>query len=543
MEESFYTGLKALIVEDFTSYRNMLVSLFRDLGCKDVVAVSTGSQAVECCSQTRFDLIICDYELGRGKNGQEILEEVRSRGLTNADDIFVMVTADASKDIVMSSYDYHPDAYLTKPITSRALQLRVDRLLKQRRELADYHFALREDRWSDAEAFALREIDRHGRYQTVLQKLLADEYLKRGNYSDAQDIYRQVLEVRDVDWAQVGMARVKLAEGDIETAQKWSRQIITQFPNCLAAYDVLADVYKASFDRRQLELTLMQATDLSPLSFKRQVELGQVAESLQDFEVSIRAFSKAIRTGRYSYFKSVTPYLSYSRSGVALINQRNNDDHDLSRGVRRALDRVSKDFELTEEQDLQNSLIRCQFSLSQGHSKEAKTLFNELKGKIDNYLSAANVDTRLDIYRTLLAMNESWAGSYLDDIVETFSHDEEALQRIDPYLEEIKSEANVKTVAKINEKAIRFYQAKRYAEAVEQFSLALSAFPKITVLRLNVFQALIDSLSNEISEEYLHRCSTIEAELAEEIGSRSKHFKRFQQLRKRFKTFTLDHNN
>ena len=533
-----YTGLKILIVEDFANYRAMLAGLFRELGCADVVAVSHGEQALEKCLTTRFDIIICDYDLGSGKNGQEFLEELRARDLTHPNDIFVIVTADSSKEIVMSSYDYHPDAYLAKPLTMRVLQSRVDRLLRQRKAMAPYYRALDNDRWEDAEAFAREEIIKSGRYQAAFQKVLADEYLHRGDLENAQDIYRQVLEIRDVDWAQVGMARVKLAEGDIATAQKWTSQIITQFPHCLSAYDTLADVYRASYDRKQLELTLLQVADLSPLSYQRQIELGRLAADLQDYEVALRAFSRAIRTGRYSYYRTVEPYLDYSRSGVAILKSNEDKAQDIVRGVRRVLDSAEHEFELGEEMNLQNQLIRCQFNATQGKQAEALSLYEDLKDTINSHLQTSNVDTRLDIYRTLLAMKEDQkASSYLNDIVAKFKGDEAALQRIDPYLEEIKSKENIKAVAKINEQAIELYQQRRYADAIEQFAQALSTFPKITALRLNVFQAMIDSLTEQGSQALVKKCSEMETELKESINVDNKHFKRFNQLRQRLRVY------
>ena len=73
-----------------------------------------------------FDLVLSDHNLGKGKDGQQILEEARYTNRLRAT-AFVMITGNAV-DRVMGTLEYDPDAYVTKPFTLSILRERLYRL-------------------------------------------------------------------------------------------------------------------------------------------------------------------------------------------------------------------------------------------------------------------------------------------------------------------------------------------------------------------------------------------------------------------------------
>ena len=69
------------------------------------------------CSYKSYDIVLCDYNLGAGQDGQQLLEELRYRHKLKNTSLFVMITAESSRDMVLGALEYLPDDYLTKPIT------------------------------------------------------------------------------------------------------------------------------------------------------------------------------------------------------------------------------------------------------------------------------------------------------------------------------------------------------------------------------------------------------------------------------------------
>ena len=83
--------------------------------------VSDGVEAMEYLhaagsspERPRPDLVLLDLNLPR-KGGLEVLEEVKNDPELRRIPIVVLTTSDAERDIV-SSYDMHANAYITKPV-------------------------------------------------------------------------------------------------------------------------------------------------------------------------------------------------------------------------------------------------------------------------------------------------------------------------------------------------------------------------------------------------------------------------------------------
>ena len=128
-------NLRFLVVDDFSSFRSTVNSMLTSLGASQVLMASNGFEAIEMCRNKKFDVILCDYDLGPGKNGQRVLESLRHHKLIDRESLFVLISADVSKQAVMAAYDCTPDDYLAKPINTQMLERRIGRLLLQREAL------------------------------------------------------------------------------------------------------------------------------------------------------------------------------------------------------------------------------------------------------------------------------------------------------------------------------------------------------------------------------------------------------------------------
>nr|WP_054773998.1 response regulator [Methylogaea oryzae] len=128
-------GKKILIVDDLPDMRTMMRTLVASLGAEDIHTAKDGDQAMAAMIIHKFDVVLCDYALGEGRDGQQVLEEVRHRGLLPYSAIFVMVTAETSTPMVMGAVEYSPDDYLSKPIPKATLQTRLRNLLGKKEKL------------------------------------------------------------------------------------------------------------------------------------------------------------------------------------------------------------------------------------------------------------------------------------------------------------------------------------------------------------------------------------------------------------------------
>src|SRR3954466_11095668 len=100
-----------LIVDDIAGIRRLLRESLRNLGVKNVDQASSGGEAMNLISKTRYDIILCDYNLDEGKNGQQILEEARIRNYLLPSSMFIIISAEKTVESVMGAAEHQPDAY------------------------------------------------------------------------------------------------------------------------------------------------------------------------------------------------------------------------------------------------------------------------------------------------------------------------------------------------------------------------------------------------------------------------------------------------
>ena len=143
MEQVDWAGKNYLVVDDFVGVRQLLRESLRSLGARNIDQASSGGEAMGLLNKLRYDVVLCDYNLGEGKNGQQVLEEVRIRNLLLPSSVFLMVSAEKSVESVMGAAEHQPDAYLVKPITEGVLLTRLNRVWRKKQvfRLIDQAFA------------------------------------------------------------------------------------------------------------------------------------------------------------------------------------------------------------------------------------------------------------------------------------------------------------------------------------------------------------------------------------------------------------------
>ena len=98
-----YSALRALVVEDYPGMRNALRLTLSNFGITKVQLVSSASEAIYHVKQKSYDFILCDFNLGDGRDGQQLLEELRHSNLITIETVFIMVTAESYYEKVVAT--------------------------------------------------------------------------------------------------------------------------------------------------------------------------------------------------------------------------------------------------------------------------------------------------------------------------------------------------------------------------------------------------------------------------------------------------------
>ena len=133
--KSILPGKSILIIEDYAAMRKAIRDMLYTLEADKISEADNGANALALMGKTSFDIVLCDYNLGVGKNGQQVLEEARYRKLIGSQCIFIIITAEQTASMVLGAMDSKPDEYLTKPFNAQQLYSRIERNLLRKQYL------------------------------------------------------------------------------------------------------------------------------------------------------------------------------------------------------------------------------------------------------------------------------------------------------------------------------------------------------------------------------------------------------------------------
>lgn len=122
-----------LIVDDQDNMRRSIRAMLKLINYgRELFEAPNGREAWKFLTSgetTKINFIIADYTMPFMK-GTELLSRIRSHKKLR-DIPFLMITADANKEVVAEAAEHDVDAYLTKPFVTASLEHKIDELLAQ----------------------------------------------------------------------------------------------------------------------------------------------------------------------------------------------------------------------------------------------------------------------------------------------------------------------------------------------------------------------------------------------------------------------------
>jgi tetratricopeptide (TPR) repeat protein len=302
-----------LVVDDFVGVRQLLRESLRSLGARNIDQASSGGEAMGLLSRIRYDVVLCDFNLGEGKNGQQVLEEARIRNLLLPSSVFLMVSAEKSVESVMGAAEHQPDAYLIKPITEGVLLSRLNRVWHKKQVFRMIDQACAEKDYLRAARLCDEAIGTSRVHEIELLRMKARLFEKAGEPTRAREAYERVLEQREYQWARAGLAKIRMANGEFEQARQMFQGVIAENRYYIDAYDQLALAYQGMGQFEEACAVLERAAKLSPNSVPRQRNLGQASLKLGNVAMAEKAFRKCMAIGAWSIRKTPDAYFGLAR--------------------------------------------------------------------------------------------------------------------------------------------------------------------------------------------------------------------------------------
>lgn len=503
-----------LIVDELDSFRFSTKKTLMSLGLKLVDTASSAQNVVSGFQNVNYDVTLCNYDLGKGKNGQELLEELRYKKLLKFSDLFFIVSAEVDRSKVMGTVENEPDGYLVKPITPNDLKQRLSKALKMKEAMSAIDNAIDDGDYHSAIAYCDEKIAEKGNYVLRCMKTKAWLLSKIGHIDEARELYEGILKANDFTWAEYGLARIMIRRKHYEDAEKLLRAIITKDPEQVEALDLLAQVLQRQDKTKEAQATVEQAISRSPNSLHRQKQLAELCSENKDSKGAIEAYQNVMKHSEQSVYarpEHCFDFVNY----LADVAKQEGGDINANPHVKEAfdlLDKSAKRFANQGNIEEHTKLVAANVNANIGNIDEAKQALDDLLGESHDAQDLSASSLKLAA-QTLSSLGEEDKSEHLLERAADLAKEDSAL------VEDIYSQLNKgigsetrQRAAKINKMGIKLYGEKKVKEAAEELRRALPLTPRHISLNLNLAQVLLRlykrsadaSLLKEV-DEYLHR--------------------------------------
>lgn len=305
--------MRVLLVDQHASARNAMRIILSNLGINAVHGAGSSAEVLRQVKAYSFDIIFSDYALEDGRDGQQLLEELRQKHLISLSTVFMVITAERAYHNVVSLAELAPDDYLIKPFTADQLHVRLARAVYKKQFFAKVFGPL--DNGAYAEALGACEllIDKESAFLYDTLRFKGEILNVLGRYQEAKAVYQQVLDNAMVPWARMGLATALRGMDDLAAAEIMGNSVIDDFPEYLAAYDFVAGVREEMGKLVEAQEVLQKASEISPNNSLRQRMVGDVAVRNEDLAAAERAYGKVLERHRGSSLQIIDDYTNLTR--------------------------------------------------------------------------------------------------------------------------------------------------------------------------------------------------------------------------------------
>ncbi len=307
------TKKRVLIVDRHPPARESLRLMLAALGVTAVHGAGNSAEVIRQVKANRFDIVLSDFVLDDGRDGQQLLEELRHAHLIPLGTVYLIITSERGYTNVVSMAELAPDDYLIKPFTADQLQARLVKAIFKKHVLRRIYEQIERGALQEAIAACDRVIQQQPAYMYDALRFKGELLHTLGKTAEAEEVFRRVLEGRVVPWAKMGLATALRDRGALDEAGELAEQVLEEAPEFLSAYDFLASVHEAKGRLVDAQQVLQRAADASPHNTIRQRLVGDTAARNKDLLGAEKAYGKVIDRSRGSSLRTVDDFANLSR--------------------------------------------------------------------------------------------------------------------------------------------------------------------------------------------------------------------------------------
>lgn len=504
-------GKSILIVEDYPAMRKAIRNMLYTLDADRITEADNGENALLAMRKTNFDVVLCDYDLGTGKNGQQVLDEARVQKLIGYGCVFIIIAAEQSASMVLGAMDSKPDEYLAKPFNAQQLFVRLERNLTRKILLQTIDREVERGNLSQA----IQQCERllagnHKKIRTHLLKTRAELATLAGDFDTGRRIYTEILQERDLPWARLGLGIIDFQVGDLGGAAAKFEDLLRAHPLFLEGYDWLSKVYEAEDKLQEVQEVVNQAVDLSPQSILRQKKLAETADKIGNVDVAEKAYKAAVVLGKHSIYGACSDFTNLAK----LYTKTHATEEAL-----KTLAQMRKEYLNDPEAELRATTLEAELHQHSGDTEKAGLCMQKALALHRQLGADTPKDLQLDIARGCFLQNQTaQAEAILDGLIKTHIDDERFLEDVrrmqlsvgmENHSEDLIQQTKRALVA-TNNQGVALYKQGKFKEAMALFEKAIASMPDNKTIIINMLKIILHDLkASGIDEEKLLRAQAL----------------------------------
>jgi DNA-binding NarL/FixJ family response regulator/Flp pilus assembly protein TadD len=485
------TAKTVLVIDDIPMMRSAIKTMMLALNVKEVDMSPNAADAIRRISAKTYDIILCDYYLGDGKNGQQILEETKLLGLLRSTTLFIMITAEKARQQVMSVIEYNPDAYVIKPFNKDTLSYHIEKVIEKRKHFDDINRAIDNKDLTLAIRLCDKKVRENPQNALEYFRIKSSLFIETNQYDEARAIFETFLSKRDILWAKMGMGKIHYLTQDYLQAKNVFQEIVEQNSTLVEAYDWLVKTLLAMGNPVEAQHILELATRLAPSVVTRKRNLAELSYKNDDIDLATQTFKELIQLSKDSIHKSLSDYITLSEA----LNRRGKGSESLA-----VLKNARLNFKAEPESLLRIALANALTFNKEGKTGETQNNFKEARKQYDLLSGKITPETTLELIRASLMLGETdCARTVAEAAAKRYYNNSGLLAQISELFARFDQETafdDIVTAAKediaiVNRRGVQLFEQNNYEEAIALFEQASAEQPDNVTFSLNTAQALI----------------------------------------------------
>ena len=534
MEPDVKRDERILIIDDQSLSQSYLRYALEQLGYHNISYADRAQTALNLCKQNNYELIICAYNLPKGKDGYQLFEELKATGLHKLSCGLIFISAETEPALVHSVLELQPDEFLAKPYVIRDLQQRIERVLRRKQQLRPVYEQLEHQQYNAALNLLnqqLTQAELHKLFPLFL-KLKGDILLLQQKYTEALTFFNAMLQIQPFGWARTGKVRCLLHINEEQQAFAELELMLARTETRLFALDCLSELEFRQQHYQQAQQHILAAADIAPRNLLRQQKLLQLSRLNHDYEMQYRAARDMVKFARHSMHEQPDLYFNLARASIdfALSSEDSEQQSRLNRQATLSLNTVQRQFgqqSLSEAQQV----LQARLLYLQDHREKARQLLAELSEQNE----IESLEDALDKAKALHEVGLSEASRTLFNRISQYCRQQQPEPAFAAYLmqEQQERSAMAHGPRELNNNAVRLYQHGNWQEAFSAFSLAWQVMPKNAGIALNLWQTLLTSprplCPAQQQQQLLQQCQL----LIESSKLKAEQLQRYEQLKQK----------